>query len=362
MQFSKCAVYLLIFCVEKMPGKRLTYDVIQLIYYNHQLGASAQELSERFLVSRRTIYNVIYRAEKEGRLELQRGGGPTPKINARTERLLLRKVSQNPQISTRTLAKELERECGVVVSHETIRQVLLRNKYSSRSARKKPLLSNSNIDKRFSFAMQNISHPVDYWDDVIFCDETKIMLYYNDGPSRVWRKPLTSLENRNIIPTVKFGKLSVMIWGCISSKGVGDLAFIDTTMDAEHYLNILKTNLTGSARNFGLMRENKPLFKFYQDNDPKHKSHVVRMWLLYNCGKVIDTPAQSPDLNPIENLWVYLKKKVAKRQPTNKTALKSAILEEWKNIPSNYDLKKLVHSMKKRLQCVVDAKGGHTKY
>lgn len=89
---------------------------------------------------------------------------------------------------------------------------------------------------------------------------------------------------------------------------------------------------------------------------------MVRLWLLYNCGKVIDTPAQSPDLNPIENLWVYLKKKVAKRQPTNMTALKAAILEEWQNIPAHYDFKKLVSSMKKRLQCVADAKGGHTKY
>lgn len=224
-----------------MPGKRLTYDVIQLIYYNHQLGASAQELSERFLVSRRTIYNVLHRAEKEGRLELKRGGGPTPKINTRTERLLLRKVDQNPKMSIRELAKELAEECDVVVSHETIRQTLLKHKYSSRSARKKPLLSAANVEKRLSFAVQNLLHPVDYWDDVIFCDETKIMLYYNDGPTRVWRKPLTSLENRNIIPTVKFGKMSIMVWGCISSKGVGDLAFIETTMDAPQYLSILKT-------------------------------------------------------------------------------------------------------------------------
>lgn len=345
-----------------MPGKKLSFDVIQLIYYNHQLGKSVKELSEMFSVTRKTIYNVINRAENEGRLEPKRGGGPKPKITERAERLLIRKINRNPQISTRTLARELEEECGVVVSHETVRQAILKNKYSSRAARKKPLLSSANVDKRLSFAVMNVSLAADYWDDVIFCDETKMMLYYNDGPSRVWRKPLTSLENRNIIPTVKFGKMSVMIWGCISSEGVGDLAFIETTMDAQKYLDILKRNLVSSARKFGFIRDNKPQFKFYQDNDPKHKSHIVRMWLLYNCGKVIDTPPQSPDLNPIENLWVHLKKNVAKRQPKNMTALKSAILEEWQMIPSNYDLKKLIHSMKKRLQCVVDAKGGHTKY
>lgn len=178
----------------------------------------------------------------------------------------------------------------------------------------------------------------------------------------MWRKALTALEKRNIIPTVKFRKMSIMIWGCISSKGVGDLALIETTMDAQQYLNILKTHLVNSARKFGFIRDNKPKYKFYQDNDPKHKEHNVRMWLLFNCGKVIDTPAQSPDLNPIENLWVLLKKNVAKRQPKYRTALKTAILEEWQRIPTNYDMPKLIHSMKKRLQCVVDAKGGHTKY
>lgn len=57
-----------------------------------------------------------------------------------------------------------------------------------------------------------------------------------------------------------------------------------------------------------------------------------------------------------------LKKKVAKRQPKNKEMLKAAILEEWHKIPLEYDLPKLVRSMKKRLQLVVNAKGGHTKY
>lgn len=345
-----------------MPGKRTSFDVAQLVFYNHQIGKSIQELSEMFSLTRQTIYNILNRAKNENRLEPKPTSGRPRKISDRAERVLLRKVDKTPQISTRTLASELKEECGVVVSHETIRQVMKKNKYTSRVARKKPLLSAQNIEKRLSFATLHIGKPSDYWDDVIFCDETKMMLYYNDGPNRVWRQPLKALENRNIIPTVKFGKLSVMVWGCISSKGVGDLAFIENTMDAEQYLNILKCHLINSANKFGFNGDNKPRFKFYQDNDPKHKAHMVRMWLLFNCTKVLDTPAQSPDLNPIENLWVHLKKKVAKRHPKNRTELKSAILEEWHKIPSNYDVQKLINSMKKRLRAVIDSKGGHTKY
>ena len=66
------------------------------------------------------------------------------------------------------------------------------------------------------------------------------MLYYHDGPQRVWRKPLTALENNNLIPTVEFGKLSVMVWDCISSKGVGVIRILDEIMDKKVYFDILK--------------------------------------------------------------------------------------------------------------------------
>ena len=53
-----------------------------------------------------------------------------------------------------------------------------------------------------------------------------------------FREELTALENKNRIPTVKFGKLSVMIWGCISSKGVGVIRILDEITTKEVYLDI----------------------------------------------------------------------------------------------------------------------------
>ncbi len=70
------------------------------------------------------------------------------------------------------------------------------------------------------------------------------------------------------------------------------------------YINILRENLHTSAEKMGIRRT----FKFYQDNDPKHKAYKTHEWLLYNCPKVLETPPQSPDINPIENLWKLLEK------------------------------------------------------
>ena len=78
--------------------------------------------------------------------------------------------------------------------------------------------------------------------------------------------------------------------------------------------------------------------------------------------KVIDTPAQSRDIIPIENLWEHLKEKVGKRSPTNKNELIRFITEEWEKIPPAYDIPKLIQFIRRRLQMVTGAQGGHTKY
>ena len=77
-----------------------------------------------------------------------------------------------------------------------------------------------------------------------------------------------------------------------------------------------------------LVNLSKFYYKHYQDSDPKHKLYLCKSWLLYNCTKVIDIPAQSLDINPIENLWVHLTKIVGKRSPTNKKELLRCIKEE----------------------------------
>lgn len=151
---------------------------------------------------------------------------------------------------------------------------------------------------------------LEFWKNVIFVDESKFNLFTSDTKQqRVWRKPNTELQSKNINSTVKHGGKSVMVWGAMGYNGVGDLVFIDTTMNKEVYLNILKNNLVSSAEKLGVSNN----YCFYQDNDPKHTALDVRLWLLYNCPKVLKTPPQSPDLNPIEHLWAYLEQAIRKK-------------------------------------------------
>ena len=109
------------------------------------------------------------------------------------------------------------------------------------------------------------------WEKIIFSDETKINLFSSDGRIKVWRKSKKRLSLENCVPTVKFFGGSVMVWGCMSYKGVGKLVFIEETMDRFVYKKILAENLKSSCDIFGFSED----FIFQQDNDPKHKSKYV---------------------------------------------------------------------------------------
>ena len=66
----------------------------------------------------------------------------------------------------------------------------------------------------------------------------------------MWKEPKKWFDQKFIKSTVKYGKGSVMLWGCFSSKGVGNLIFIDDIMDKFLYLDILRDNL-GSRPYYG---------------------------------------------------------------------------------------------------------------
>lgn len=148
-----------------------------------------------------------------------------------------------------------------------------------------------------------------------------------------------------------------MLWGCFASNGTGKLHRVQGTMNSVQYQEILAENVMESITNLRLGRR----WTFQQANHPKHTSKSTKAWLKEKGWNILEWPSQSPDLNPIENLWWDLKKAVAARKPKNVTELEAFAHEEWAKIPVGR-CKTLVSGYALRLKDVITRKGCCTKY
>eukprot|EP00301_Raphidiophrys_heterophryoidea_P000290 c10140_g1_i3.p1 GENE.c10140_g1_i3~~c10140_g1_i3.p1 ORF type:complete len:149 (+),score=31.70 c10140_g1_i3:438-884(+) len=148
-----------------------------------------------------------------------------------------------------------------------------------------------------------------------------------------------------------------MFWGCMVAKGVGSFCRIEGWMDAPLYLSILQDDLmsTISKQNLNI----KKIF-FQHDNDPKHKSRLVKEWLDKTAIRVLDWPPYSPDLNPMENLFGVLKQRLA-TYPAGVEELWERIQKECAKIPTSL-CSRLIESMPERVRAVIKARGGPTLF
>ncbi len=149
---------------------------------------------------------------------------------------------------------------------------------------------------------------------------------------------------------------SVMIWAAISSAGVGPLCFLKPVNAAiyqdilEHFMLPFADKLYGDAD-----------FIFQQDLAPAHTAKGTKSWFNDHGVTVLDWPANSPDLNPIENLWSIVKRKMRDTRPNNADYLKTVIKATWASFTPE-QCHRLIDSMPRSIDAVIHAKGGPTKY
>jgi hypothetical protein len=173
------------------------------------------------------------------------------------------------------------------------------------------------------------------------------------------RRPsgMNRFDSRYTVKTVKH-PASLMVWACFSgSCGRGGIYFLlpNVTMNGERYQDVLENHLLP----FMAMHRST---HFLQDGAPCHASKRIKDFLKAQSFQVIDWPGNSPDLNPIENAWNYMKRKLKSQDISSVPKLKEAILKLWTQDMSREYLKTLSDSMPNRIKAVIDAKGDMTKY
>jgi hypothetical protein len=258
------------------------------------------------------------------------------------------------------VAKSLRAITNQPLSAQTVRRSLKKAGLKAVVKQKKPLLKAKHKKERLDFALAHQFWTEEDWKKVIWSDETKINCLGSDGRKWAWKKKEERLSERLVNGTLKFGGGNVMVWGCMLWDGVGWAAKIDGRMNADLYVSILEDELKNTVEYYGF---NTNDFIFQQDNDPKHTSKKAKAWFQNNQYQVLPWPAQSPDLNPIEHLWDYLKRRLEEYEipPKGMLELWERIEREWEAIPAS-ECQKLIQSMPRRIEAVIKAKGGYTKY
>ena len=331
-----------------MPrGKKLKEsEKLRIIELNAE-NVSQSEIAKQLGRSRAVIQNFLKLRESYG--AKKRSG--RPKILKDREIRRIRSLAVNKKMSVRSISAELKGQA----KKSTVHNVLKRSKNVKYVKMKtKPPLKKSHIEARLEFAKAHMAWK-DQWISVVFSDEKKFNLDGPDGNAFYWHD---LRKEKDIFSKRQAGGGSVMIWAAFSYNGTTDAAFVRGGLNAKEYIDLLEVHLLPLGATFG-----EEPWIFQQDNAPAHTAGKTREWFDRKNIKVLNWPSRSPDLNPIENLWGVLSRRVYanNRQFASVEDLKDAILHEWHRIEPEV-LQKLIDSMPNRIFSLIKAKGSSINY
>lgn len=337
-------------CVTSLEVREL------IVKLRHEDKHSICDIANIAKKSKSVIHSILKKFEETGSCEAKKPPGRPRKTTAREDRWIVQNSKKDRFTTATAISKNVKSNFGINVSRHTVSRRLNEKCLFSRVPSTKPFISKKNKASRKKFATEHVTWTEEQWGCVHFSDESKFNLFGSDGRRYVRRNPTERYSPKCIKSSVKFGGGSVMVFGMISAAGPGPLVRLHGRINAAVYKELLKQHVLPPLRT----AVNQPAV-FMQDNAPCHTAKSVKKFFSEENVTVMDWPAQSPDLNPIENVWKLLNERTKKQNPSNVAELWNYLKEEWEKISVD-ECKTLINSCGRRCQAVIDSNGLHTKY
>lgn len=333
---------------------RLTVDTRKELVKLNKEGISNREIGRRLNCDEKTVRLTLQKYKKTGSVHDSPKCG-RPRVTSPMEDRYIKVRSLRNRFET---APVLRKECSLVgkCSISTVKNRLKEFKLRGCIARRKPMVSLKNRKRRMDFAKTHEDKDASFWNKVLFSDECKFNRLGSDGKQYVRRKNGEEFKPMCTVSTLQGGGGSVMVWGIISVHGPGPLARLNGKINSGKYIKMLEDHFMDYFVNL----QDKNCI-FMQDNAPIHTARNVKKFLQERDVPCLDWPAQSPDINPIENVWHNIKHQLRNEYICNLDELWVKIKEKWDLLDPMY-CRKLIQGMPKRLRAVKSQKGYATKY
>jgi len=315
--------------------KQLDVSLKNHIINLYERDYKVPDIADIHQVSNKTIYNIINNYNQTGSIQRREGSGR--KLDQNTLTRIKDIVNNDHNLSLSDISLFLLEKHGIKCSKTTVYEYLVKNNFVNKNPISKPLLTQDHLNQRQNWA---IFYQYYSWRDVIWSDETMISIQSNKL-SKIWIN-----KNDTLIKRVVKHPIKIRVWGCILKNYKLILHIYNGTINSDKYIEILELNLLPLIKKIQKTRSN---IIFQQDNAPCHTSFKMCEFFSNNKIEVMLWPANSPDLNPIENLWALLKKNVGKIYVSNGQELKDTILLQAKKIKIK-TINKIIDSMDNRIE------------
>lgn len=313
-------------------------------------GKSAAEIASELPVSRRSIER--WQSNHFLLFDKPRSGRPR-QTDSELDARIVNAALKDPSVTSDELTAEAN------VSRWTIQRRL---KEAGLKSRKRPStveLSDRHKRTRLTWAMKHCHWNAPQWRRVVWSDEASVRLRGKDGRLRLW------VRSDKEIPS-ELGQLCrqgggwLLIWGAIWLGGRSELVIQRETMNSERYRQVLENQIYPISFHLG---DPSTDWLLMDDNAPPHRSLLIRQFKESSGLRSFEWPPASPDLNPIENVWGMLKKRIRRQlKPSDSlNDLERLLRIEWSQL-NQEKIDRLIQSMPRRVKSVIEKCGSNTKY